>query len=91
MPVDKKPFNAYPYTIDVVERNYESDRLTFLILMLLILVVIAWITIMLFQPLWDSSASFNWSGIVQVVLLLVVAYIVWAQNRAFHHDWPLGG
>lgn len=92
MPLDKATLHeGFPHKVAVVERSYEADRNVFLITMLLLLVVVLWIAVLLFQPLWDQRASFHWSGIGQIGLLLLAAWIVWAQHRVFHHDWVLGG
>ena len=92
MPLDKQTFQeGFPHEVAVVHRSYESDRNVFIILMLLVLSVVAWIGVLLFQPLWNPSVPFNWSGVVQICLLLAAAYIVWAQHRVYHHDWALGG
>ena len=92
MPVDKKLYHeGFPHKVAVVERSYEADRNVFMILMGIVLLVTVWIGVYLFQPLWNSAASFNWSGIVQIFLLLVAAYIIWLQHRVYHHDWAVGG
>lgn len=92
MPVDAEAVKeGFPHKVAVVHRSYEADRSVFMILMLLVLTVAVWIGVLLFQPLWDTSAPFNWSGVIQILLLLAAAYIVWAQHRVYHHDWALGG
>ena len=90
MPLDASMVReTFPHRVAIVERSYEADRNVFMIMMLLLLTVILWIAVLLFQPLWDASAPFNWSGVAQICLLLCVAYIVWAQHRVYHGDWPL--
>lgn len=92
MPLDRRALQAeFPHEVAVVERSYEADRNVFLILMLLLLIVIVWIAVLLFRPLWTPSARFEWSGVVQICLLIAAACIVWAQHRVYHHDWVLGG
>lgn len=92
MPFDTKLFHqGFPHKVAVVERSYEADRSVFTILMGIILLVTVWIAVGMFEPLWNSAVPFNWSGIVQICLLMAATYIIWMQHRVYHHDWALGG
>lgn len=91
MPSDRAAVHeAFPHSVAVVERSYEADRNVFLWIMVLLTTVAAWIALSLFAPLWDRRRPFDWAGVVQLILLLAAAWMVWAQHGVYHHDWAPG-
>lgn len=92
LPVDKHTLReGFPHSMAIVERSYEADRNVFILIMLLLTTVAAWIGVTLLRPLWDRGRPFDWGGVVQILMLLAVAWMVWAQHGVYHHDWTLGG